>query len=99
MFALLAAASVAAAPAPDGDLASRRIVTVESPLIRGRDCGLWDAQPVRREAPTARSQPLGDLPPANLELAVLRLDSDGCSVPVIVRRNVSGDGRFASPGR
>lgn len=99
MLILLAAATVVAGPAPEGDAAQPRIVTIGSPLIRARDCGLWQAEPVRRDAPAADLRRLGDLPPANQELTVLRLDQDGCSVPVVVRRDVSGDGRFAAPGR
>lgn len=100
MLALLAAAaSVAATPPPDRDVAHPSVVALRSPLIRGRACGLWNADPVRRDAPTAGLQTLAEMPPANLELTVLRLDKDGCSVPVIVRRNISGDGRFAAPGR
>lgn len=106
MFAILAAAAAAAvtstaatAPAADRLGADVHVVMRISPAVRGRACGLWDADPVRRSAPMAGPQSLGDLPPANLELTVLRLDEDGCSVPVIVRRNISGDGRFATPGR
>ena len=99
MFELLAAASVIAAHGPGPDTASAPTVTTNSPLIRGRACGLWDAEPVRRDAPTAGPRKLSDLPSPNLELALLRLDEEGCSVPVIVRRDVSGDGRFAAPGR
>ena len=99
MFELLAAASIIAAPGPSPDASSPPIIMATSPLIRGRECGLWDADPVRRDAPTGAPQKLGELPPPNLELTVLRLDEEGCSVPVIVRRNVSGGGRFAAPGR
>lgn len=99
MFELLAAASVIAAPGPGPDASDPPVFMTASPLIRGRDCGLWAADPVRRDAPTGTLRKLSELPPANLELALLRLDQAGCSVPVIVRRNVSGDGRFAAPGR
>ncbi len=37
---------------------------------------------------------LGDLPKANLEIAVLRTVA-GCAVPVGVKYEVEGDGRFA----
>lgn len=99
MLALVAAATVIVAPAPEQDAAHPRIAVSPSPLAATRACGLWDAHPVRRDAPTAGPQTLAEMPPANLELTVLRLDKDGCSVPVIVRRNISGDGRFAAPGR
>lgn len=99
MLAILAAATVASAPAADRHSADVHVVMRVSPAVRARACGLWDADPVRRSAPTAGPQRLDELPPANLELTVLRLDEDGCSVPVIVRPNVSGDGRFAAPGR
>jgi hypothetical protein len=99
MFALLAAASLAAAPATKADAATSRVILDESPLSRGRACGLWDAHPVRREAPTAGASALGEMPEAHHELPVLRLDADGCSVPLIIRRDVSGDGRFAAPHR
>ena len=97
MLALLLAAQVAAvAPAAD------RPVRLGPTMIRRQavNCGLWDAQPVNRRAPQPpRVQSLAELPPANLELTVLRLDENGCSKPVIVRRNVQGDGRFPAPRR
>ena len=92
------AAAFAAALSPE-DASSLRTSVIATPLLRSRACGLWQVNPVRRDAPSAGPQTLGDMPPANLELTVLRLDSDGCSVPVVVRRNVSGDGRFATRGR
>lgn len=97
MLAILAAATVATAPAADRSATDAHVVIRVSPALRGRACGLWDADPVRRSAPAAGLQTLGDLPPANHEHTVLRIDEDGCSVPVIVRRNVSGNGRFAAP--
>lgn len=65
------------------------------PAARGRACSLWNADPVRRTVPAPKARRLIDLPPANLEIPILRLDSDGCSTPVIVRYRVEGDGRFA----
>ena len=40
---------------------------------------------------------LGDLPRANKEVAVMRSVS-GCTVPVAIRYEVEGDGRFAAGG-
>ncbi|WP_395674139.1 hypothetical protein [Phenylobacterium sp.] len=74
-------------------------VPVDAPLVARPDCGRWAAQPVARRAPQPRIQSLGDLPRANHELAVLRLGPDGCSTPVIVRRDVQFDGRFPAPRR
>ncbi len=97
MIALLAAASVTTAVVPPTPQAA---VTFDMPVaIAGRACGMWDATPVRRTVPTPALKRLSELPPANLELAVLRLDSDGCSKPVIVRYNAEGDGRFAKPSK
>lgn len=97
MLALLLAAQVVAT-APPADrpvqLGSRMI------LREAVNCGLWAAQPVNRRAPQPpRIQSLGELPPAHMELTVLRLDENGCSKPVIVRRDVQGDGRFPAPRR
>lgn len=96
MLALLLAAQVAAVPPAD------RPVRLGPNMIRRQavNCGLWNAQPVnRRASQPPRVQSLAELPPANLELTVLRLDENGCSKPVIVRRNVQGDGRFPAPRR
>lgn len=41
-------------------------------------------------------QTLASLPPANLELTVIR-SVDGCDVSSVVREKVQGDGRFARP--
>ena len=103
MLALLAAATLAAtttAPPEPGVHVFRGAPTagvIMPAHVRARSCGLWRAQPVKRDAPSAGPQVLAKLPPANHELAVLRLDKDGCSLPVVVRENVSGDGRFATP--
>lgn len=96
MIALLLAAQVVAAPPADRpvQLGARMV------MREAVNCGLWDAQPVNRRAPQPpRIQSLGELPPAHMELTVLRLDENGCSKPVIVRRNVQGDGRFPAPRR
>ena len=45
---------------------------------------------------TAGAQTLGSMPPANLELAVIR-SVNGCAVSTVVRENIQGDGRFAKP--
>ena len=87
MTALILAAQVAAAVPPPA------VVRV-GPRV---DCGIWQTTPVKR-APSARTpQRLGELPKANLELAVLKLDRNGCSIPVIVREDVKGDGKAAKP--
>lgn len=100
MLALLAATVVAAAqPAPQVKVyRGAPPAGAELPMhMRAVACGVWDAQPVRREAPSGDAQRLDELPPANHELTVLRLDEKGCSKPVVVRENVSDDGRFAKP--
>ena len=90
MLALLAAASVAAAPP-----VAPRLLPPDAPLfLKIRACGLQFGTPVNRTPPAPRARKLGDLPRANLELPVLRLGSDGCPTPVIVRYDVEGDGRF-----
>ncbi|WP_309087849.1 hypothetical protein [Phenylobacterium sp.] len=91
MLALLAAAAVAAS-------SSTPAVTVLRDARAPERCGYWLAEPVARRAPDApAAQKLGELPRPNLELTVLRADENGCSKAVIVRENVSGDGRFAKP--
>jgi hypothetical protein len=61
----------------------------------------WNIRPSAR-APVAPSRgaprSLASEPPADLHLLVWRRDANGCTVPVIVRYQVQGDGRFA-PGR
>ncbi len=44
----------------------------------------------------AGAQTLAALPPANLQLTVLR-SVQGCALSTVVRENVQGDGRFARP--
>jgi hypothetical protein len=95
MIALLLAAQLTGAP----PLAPQTVVDVRSPLFERGRCGLWDAQPIKRRNAQPRIQSLGELPRANHELAVMRLGPDGCSKPVVVRRNVQGDGRFPAPRR
>jgi hypothetical protein len=96
MIALLLAAAMQMQPAPPASAVTAQAVLGDrSPLLRGRACGVWDAKPVNRKAPAPKLSKLGDLPPANLEIAVLRLAPNGCSVPVIVRYDAQGDGRFA----
>lgn len=101
MLALLVALTVAtaAAPPPKSQVFRGPIPPDAriSPALHARACGYWQAQPAKRALPSKGPQTLGELPPANLELTVLRLDEKGCSVPVIVRENVRGDGRFARP--
>lgn len=100
MLALLAALTMAAADAPAPKMQTFRGAAPAdahlSPRLRVRACGYWQVQPVKRAPPSNGPQNLGELPPANMEYTVLRLDENGCSVPVIVRENVSGDGRFAN---
>ena len=89
--ALLAAAALTAsvvAPPPKPCPANGRLeVSAPSPalLLRPQD---------RRGADGA--QTLASLPPANLELPVIR-SVDGCAVSTVVREKVQGDGRFARP--
>jgi hypothetical protein len=90
LAAALSAASPAQAPAPD----------TFGVLLQQRSCGFWRAEPVQRRAPTApRVQSLGEQPPADMELTVLRFGADGCSRAVVVRRDVQCDGRFPAPRR
>ena len=92
MLELLAAAAIAAQSAPPaGDLPRAPLVVRERKV-----CGLWHSTPTAQpsNAP-AQLKKLKDLPPANHEIAVLRLDPNGCPAPVIVRYDVQGDGRFA----
>lgn len=85
--ALLAAAIAAAPPPKPCPVDGRFEISSPSPalLLRPED---------RRGA--AGAQTLASLPPANLEIAVLR-SVDGCSVSTVVREKVQGDGRFAKP--
>jgi hypothetical protein len=88
MFVLLAAAMVAATP-------PAALPYPQSPTA----CDRWNATPVRRAPADGRAaHNLGKEPAADLHLLVLRRDSRGCSVPVIVRYRVEGDGRFAKSG-
>ena len=87
VFALLAAA-IAAPPPPKPCPADGRFeISDRSPalLLRPED---------RRGAAGART--LASLPPANMELAVIR-SVDGCSISTVVREKIQGDGRFAKP--
>jgi hypothetical protein len=97
MLAFLAAAVALTAPSPEMASARSDASTRLQALARPDACGYFLTRPVARRAPGGRAQTLGELPPANLELTVLRFDEKGCSKPVIVRQNVSGDGRFAKP--
>ena len=85
--ALLATAILAAPPPRPCPIDGRFEVADRSPalLLRPQD---------RRGA--AGAQTLSSLPPANMEIAVLR-SIDGCSVSTVVREKVQGDGRFAKP--
>ncbi|MFN3512886.1 MAG: hypothetical protein ACK41C_07575 [Phenylobacterium sp.] len=81
---LLASAAVTAAPARivPPDLCPRP-TAFHARLLRPED---------RRG--DAGAQTLQSLPPAHMELAVHR-EVAGCTVPVVVRENVQGDGRFS----
>jgi len=94
MLALIAAAAIAAPAAP----APERLIDNRSIVMRERSCGLWHGTPVDHPGPKPQAKRLGDLPKAHLEIAVLKLDANGCQNPVIVRYDVQGDGRFA-PGK
>jgi hypothetical protein len=96
LLALLAAASVTAAPA------YRPVINPESPKAGGVICPAAGAMKARVLRPQDRrgeagAQTLASLPPASMEYTVAR-DIGGCNVPALVRQNVQGDGRFA-PGR
>lgn len=94
MIALLLAAALSGQQ--PSALPTSRVVLGDAPTVmRARACGFWQAKPVSRTASAPKVQRLGDLPPANLEIAVLRLDANGCSLPVIVRYDVQGDGRVS----
>ena len=93
MIALLAAAAIAAPPS-----APPLRLSLDQPIIRREmACGLWHGTPVDHPGTKPQAKRLGDLPKAHLEIAVLKLDANGCQQPVIVRYDVQGDGRFA-PG-
>jgi hypothetical protein len=84
MLALLAAMTVAAIPAADArprmamvDAAARSVCK-----SNGR-YEIADRALLYRDDGTARMSPLGDLPKANHEKAVLRT-VDGCAAPVVV---------------
>ena len=85
--ALLAVAIVAAPPPKPCPIDGRFEVSDRSPalLLLPED---------RRGA--AGAQTLASLPPANMELAVIR-SVGGCSVSTVVREKVQGEGRFAKP--
>ena len=89
--ALLAAAaltaSVVAPPQKPSPADGRLDVSNRSPalLLRPQD---------RRGADGALT--LASLPPASLELTVIR-SVDGCAVSTVIREKVQGDGRFAKP--
>jgi hypothetical protein len=73
---------------------------VDAPHFARPNCGFEQVLPVKQRSPQVpRIQSLGELPKAHQELAVLRFGADGCSKPVIVRRDVQGDGRFPAPRR
>lgn len=91
MLAILAAAAAVSSAPSD----PQRVVIYSAPP--GRSCGYWKAQPTVDGVIKPKVQQLGDLPPPNLELMVLRTDENGCSKAVVVREKVSGDGRFAKP--
>lgn len=99
MLALLAVATLAAAPAPEVPARRAESITALPPQARARTCGLQHARPIHSDAPRGRFQSLGELPRANFELTLLRLDENGCSVAVGLRRNVEGDGHFPRPRR
>lgn len=85
--ATLTASVVVAPPSKPCPVDGKLEVSNRSPalLLRPQD---------RRGADGA--QTLASLPPANLELTVIR-SVDGCSVSSVVREKVQGDGRFARP--
>ena len=95
MLALALALGVATAPPPHKPGIQ---ILQDAPIVmRERACGLWHSTPIDHKGPIPQARKLGDLPTANLEVAVPRLDANGCQKPVVVRYDVRGDGRFA-PG-
>lgn len=94
MLALALALGVATAPPPQKPAVQ---IIQDMPIVmRERACGLWHGTPVDHKGPIPQARKLGDLPTANLELAVLRLDANGCQKPVVVRYDYRGDGHFAA---
>ena len=93
MTALPLAASAAEAPAGKAPAASRNapVAGVMDPT----KCRRADVH--RAEGPgTAEMKPLHELPPANLELAVVR-EVDGCHEPVIVRYGIGAGSDAPAP--
>jgi hypothetical protein len=91
MIALLIAAGVVATPPA--------VIGHPNPAQR---CDLWSAKPTRDLLPPGMARAphsLGQEPAADMHLLVLRRDAQGCSVPVIVRYKVEGDGTFAKDAR
>jgi len=76
LFAMVAAAVPAAVP-------------ITAPACQNARPGIAAAGSLYDGAGPARAQRLGDLPPANLVLTVLRRE-DGCERPVIVRYGIGG---------
>jgi len=92
MLALVLATAFAA-PAPKPAI---QIIDQTPIVIRERACGLLHSTPVDRRGPAPQARKLGELPTANLEVAVLRLDPNGCQKPVVVKFDFRGDGHFAT---
>lgn len=91
MLALLAAAAIAG-QTPG---ATRLILDPPSVVRRQMNCGLWHSVPTAQVGAAPRAKRLGDLPRANWEIAVLRLDANGCQTPVVVSYGVELGGKSA----
>ena len=95
MIALALALGLATTASPPS--ASNVGVIVDMPtVIREWACGIFHTTPVSHRGALPQAHKLGDLPSANIEYAVLRLDANGCQEPVVVHYDYRGDGHFAS---
>lgn len=90
MIALLIASSLVLPPSEA--LAGQRICPPQGAMQTSELSPALLYRPQDRER--TRFRRLGDLPKAHKEIAVLR-SVGGCAVPVGIRYNVEGDGRFA----
>jgi hypothetical protein len=100
MAAQLTAASVASLPGADRPLVSRNGLNFAPSACRAgvtTAAGPGEVSLLRpQDRAAAKIRPLGALPKANKEIAILRL-VEGCNVPVVVSYNVEQDGHFAPP--
>ncbi|MEO8114283.1 MAG: hypothetical protein ABI655_07885 [Phenylobacterium sp.] len=93
MIALLIASSLAAMPFDRPSLTlTERICPPQGAMQTSATSPALLYRPEDRQR--TRFRRLGDLPRANLEIAVVR-SVGGCAVPVVIRYDVQGDGRAA----